>query len=79
MNPINYARGLVDEFDGCQRTGDKAREAVVREQLAWVAGELDKVAPEGLSATVRALYEEAKAATAEALASKPKRAVKATE
>jgi hypothetical protein len=77
MNPINYARGLVDELEGCLRTADKVREAVVREQLAWVAGELDKVVPEGLSDTVRALYDEAKAATADALASKPKRAAKA--
>lgn len=76
MNPINYARGLVDEFAGCQVSGDKVRETAVREQLAWVAGELEKLAPESLSAEVRDLYDRAKAAVTDALATKAKRATK---
>jgi hypothetical protein len=74
MNPINYARGLADEFDGCLRSGDKEREAAVRESLAWVAGELGKIAPESLSGEIRELYDAAKSAVVDALATKPKRA-----
>jgi hypothetical protein len=74
MNPINYARGLVDEFDGCLRSGDKEREAAVRESLAWVSGELDKVNAESLRDEIREMYDTAKAAVVEALASKPRRA-----
>lgn len=77
MNPINYARGLVDEFDGTQRSGDKEREALVRESLAWIAGELEQVDGASLTDGVRELYEGAKQAVADALASKPKRAAKA--
>lgn len=74
MNPINYATGLVAELDFAQRDGDKDREATVREQLTWAAGELEKVNPEPLSEPVRTLLTEAKSAATEALASKPKRA-----
>jgi hypothetical protein len=79
MNPINYARGLVDEFEGTQRSGDKEREALVRESLTWVAGELDKINPESLRDELRDMYESAKAGVADALATKPKRATKTAE
>jgi hypothetical protein len=76
MNPINYANGLVTELGFAQQDKDKAREAGVREQLTWVAGELDKVNPEPLSEATRALLAEAKSLVADALANKPKRAAK---
>jgi hypothetical protein len=76
MNPINYATGLVVELGYAQQSKDKAREAGVREQLAWVAGELDKVDPEPLSENTRELLSEAVSAVADALANKPKRAAK---
>jgi hypothetical protein len=79
MNPINYATGLVVELGYAQQDGDKPRETAVREQLTWVAGELDKVDPERLSEGLRKMLEQAKAETAEALASKPKRASKTAE
>jgi hypothetical protein len=73
MNPINYANGLVVELGYAQQDKDKGREAGVREQLAWVAGELNKVNPEPLSEGTRALLADA---VADALANKPKRAAK---
>lgn len=76
MNPINYANGLVVELGYAQQSKDKAREAGVREQLTWVDGELNKVNPEPLSEGTRALLAEAASAVADALANKPKRAVK---
>jgi hypothetical protein len=77
MNPINYANGLVVELGYAQQTKDKARESGVREQLTWVAGELDKVNPGPLSEHTRELLEEAKSAVADALTNKPGRAAKA--
>lgn len=74
MNPINYANGLVTELGFAQQDKDKVREAGVREQLTWVAGELDKVEP--LGEATRALLAEAVSAVADALANKPKRAAK---
>lgn len=79
MNPINYANGLVAELGFAQQTKDKAHEAGVREQLTWVAGQLDQVDPEPLTEHTRELLEEARSAVADVLAGKPKRAVKATE
>jgi len=76
MNPINYANGLAVELGYAVQDGDKEREASVREQLAWVSGELDRVDPERLSDHTRALLEEAKTATAAALATKSKRSTK---
>ncbi|MGW1859365.1 hypothetical protein [Streptomyces collinus] len=79
MNPINYATGLVVELGYAQQDGDKLREAAVREQLAWVSGELEKVDPGRLSEGLRAMLTEAKTATADALATKAKRATKTAE
>jgi hypothetical protein len=76
MNPINYANGLVVELGFAQQDKDKAHEAAVREQLALVSAELDKVNPEPLSEGTRALLAEAVSAVADALANKPKRAAK---
>lgn len=76
MNPINYANGLVTELGFAQQDKDKAREAGVREQLTWVAGQLDRVDPEPLSDHTRELWEAAKSAVADAVADKPKRATK---
>lgn len=77
MNPINNALGLATELTYAQESGDKERETGVREQLAWVAGELDKVDPAPLHPETRELYDQAKAAVTDALATKPKRAAKA--
>ena len=74
MNPINYATGLVQELGYAVQDGDKDRESAVREQLTWVAGQLDLVDTERLSDGTRAMLDAAKTATAEALATKPKRA-----
>jgi hypothetical protein len=76
MNPINYALGLAHEVSH-HAQGDKQREASARESLTWAAAELEKLDPAKLSASVRALFEEAKQAAADALTSKPKRAAKA--
>jgi maltose-binding protein MalE len=78
MNPINYANGLVTELGFAQQNKDKVHEAGVREQLTWVSDQLDRVNPEPLSDHTRELWEAAKSAVADALADKPKRAVKAT-
>jgi hypothetical protein len=74
MNPINYANGLVTELGFARQDKDKGREAGVREQLTWVAGELGKVEP--LGDDTRTFLEDAVSAVADALANKPKRAPK---
>jgi hypothetical protein len=79
MNPINYARGLLETYAEAVSSGVKAREAEARDMLSWVAGELEQVDAEALTVDARALYEAAKADVTEVLASKTKRAAKAAE
>jgi hypothetical protein len=74
MNPINYANGLVVELGYAQQNNDKTHEAAVREQLAWVSGELDKLEPAAFRDEIREMYDGAKQAVTGALATKPKRA-----
>lgn len=40
MNPINYARGLLDELETAVRTGDKKLEDEVRGELEKLEGEV---------------------------------------
>lgn len=46
MNPINYAKGLLDELDSAVRTGATTLERDIRDQLKAVAPEVEKAVGE---------------------------------
>lgn len=56
MNPLNYARGLVDEITACASNGDKVRGAASLAQLKIVAEHLKAFDVADLGDDIRALH-----------------------
>lgn len=46
MNPITYAKGLMDELDGAVRTGAKDVEQSIRTELAAIADDVRQAVQE---------------------------------
>lgn len=46
MNPINYAKGLMEELDGAARTGAKDVEESIRTELAAIADDVRQAVQE---------------------------------
>lgn len=68
-NPVNYARGLLDELEGAVRLARTEVVAAVRAELAAVFGELEAINPDALPADARGRLMDVRTRASAAMAS----------